>query len=200
MAPDIANHRKMNRAGKATAHAANTAMRFLRYLRRAAALKIVSSETSGNPSFLSFSATRRHKLAFGSAACPGTPWGYSSLITRCARSNAGRLLIVVLVSRVGWADSLGVPARHKTFVTSALESLIHSRSQCPQWAELPRWTNHGFTGRDLIQSRSSDLRSVGISNSLPSSTASERMGLVVCLSSLPRILTFPSAMAWQISD
>jgi hypothetical protein len=35
----------MNRAGQAIVRAANAAMRFLRYLRRPAALKIVSSET-----------------------------------------------------------------------------------------------------------------------------------------------------------
>ena len=40
-----------------------------------AALKIVSSETSGSPIFLGCSPTCRHKFTFGSAARSGTPWG-----------------------------------------------------------------------------------------------------------------------------
>ena len=158
-----ANDSEMNKARKATTHAANTAMRFLRYLRRPAALKIVSSETPGSPSFLSFSPTRRYKFTFGSAACPGTPWGYSSLIARRARSNVGRLLLVAPFSlEACWAGSPRFPAVHKTFVTSVLKSLIHSRSQCPGSAEAPRRTNHGFIGRDLSQSRCSDLISGGM--------------------------------------
>src|SRR6266545_1741280 len=150
-----ANVGKTNKARTATVHAANTAMRFLRYLRRPAALKIVSSETSGRPSSLSFLPTRRHNFAFGSAACPGTPWGYSSLIARCARSSAGRLLLVATFSlEARWAGSPRFPAVHKTFVTSVLKSLIHSRSQCPGSAEAPRRTNHGFTGRDVSLSLS----------------------------------------------
>ena len=55
-----------------------------------AALKIVSSETSGSPIFLGCSPTRRHKFTFGSAACSGTPCGYCSLIAMRALSNLGR--------------------------------------------------------------------------------------------------------------
>ena len=60
-----------NKASHA-ARAANTAMRFLRYLRRRpAALKIVSSDTPGKVSSLSFAPTFRHKLTLGSAAWSG---------------------------------------------------------------------------------------------------------------------------------
>ena len=68
-------------AGSAIPHSANTAntatppLRCLRYLRWPAALKMVSSETTGNPACLSFSPTRRQRIGFGSAACPGTPLG-----------------------------------------------------------------------------------------------------------------------------
>src|SRR5882724_7437739 len=50
---------------RTAARTATTAMRLLRYLRRPAALKIVSSETLGSSSFLSFTPTRRHKIAIG---------------------------------------------------------------------------------------------------------------------------------------
>jgi hypothetical protein len=52
--------------------AATTAMRCLRYLRRPAARRMVSSETL---SPVSFSLTRRHKIWFGSVAWSGTPFG-----------------------------------------------------------------------------------------------------------------------------
>ena len=58
-----------------SANTANTAMPYLRYLRRPAALKIVSSETPGRLSSWSFALTRRHRFAFGSVAWPGTPSG-----------------------------------------------------------------------------------------------------------------------------
>jgi hypothetical protein len=63
---------------------------YLRYLRRPAALWIVSSETLGRPACLSFSPTRRNRIIFGTAAWSGTPLG-SSIALR-ARSSAGRLL------------------------------------------------------------------------------------------------------------
>jgi hypothetical protein len=44
-------------------------MPYLRYLRRPAALKIVSSETPGRLSSWSFALTRRHRFAFGSVSC-----------------------------------------------------------------------------------------------------------------------------------
>jgi hypothetical protein len=52
--------------------AATTAMRCLRYLRRPAARRMVSSETLGP---VSFSPTRWHKFLFGSVAWSGTPFG-----------------------------------------------------------------------------------------------------------------------------
>jgi hypothetical protein len=51
-----------------SANTANTAMPYLRYLRRPAALKIVSSETFGSLASLNFTLTCRHKLALGSEA------------------------------------------------------------------------------------------------------------------------------------
>src|SRR5579871_2658296 len=66
---------KDERALPHSASAANNAARYLHYLRRPAALKIVSFETFGSPNFLSLSPTRRHKFAFGSADWEGTPFG-----------------------------------------------------------------------------------------------------------------------------
>ena len=74
-------------------------------------------------------------------------------------------------------------AAHKTFVTSALQTSITSRSQYPGIEELPRRTIHGFTGQDVSQFRSSGLISVGMSKSFPSTTAFE-VNPLLCLFSL----------------
>jgi hypothetical protein len=87
-----------------SARAANTAMRFLRYLRRPAALKIESSEVFGSPSDFRRSPTRLHKTVLGKVAWSGIPSGYSSLMMRLARSRAGRLR-----SRTGLG---GLPGSH----------------------------------------------------------------------------------------
>jgi hypothetical protein len=73
-------------------------MPFLRYLRRPAALRIVSSETPGSRCSLSHSPTRLHSIAFGSVACVGTPWGYTSLTARSTRSREGFVLLVAPAS------------------------------------------------------------------------------------------------------
>jgi hypothetical protein len=62
----------MNRHGEAAEHSATTAgaamlyLPYLRYLRRPAARKIVSSETGGSLASLSFTPMRRHKFVLGS--------------------------------------------------------------------------------------------------------------------------------------
>ena len=106
----LCNSGKMNRAREGDRARGKCRMHFLRYLRRRlAALKIVSSETSGNPSSLSFSPTCRHKFALSITDWLGTPSGYSSLITRSALSSFGRLLRLASVSlEVGWGSSLEV--------------------------------------------------------------------------------------------
>lgn len=55
--------------------AANAAMPHLRYLRRPAALKIVSSETSVRPRSLSQPPTARQSITFETVAWSGTPLG-----------------------------------------------------------------------------------------------------------------------------
>jgi hypothetical protein len=74
----FASDGEMIRDGRAIPHSATTAtsaMRLLRYLRRPAARKIVSSDTSGSLDSLSFALTRRQRAAFGSVAWSGTPLG-----------------------------------------------------------------------------------------------------------------------------
>jgi hypothetical protein len=64
----------------------------LRYLRRLAALKIVSSLTSSRDLFLSHAATSLHSVQLGTMILLGTPWGQSALMASNARSRSGALL------------------------------------------------------------------------------------------------------------
>src|SRR5262249_44872326 len=132
---------------RTAARTATTAMRLLRYLRRPAALKIVSSETLGSPSFLSFTPTRRHKVAFGTSACPGTPLGKSSLIARRARSNAGWLLCVApvregrlggLALAPGGAQFRNVGAEYLDPIHVPKSWLIKNLASDPPWAQRTR--------------------------------------------------------------
>jgi hypothetical protein len=95
----FASDDEMSKTGEVIRHPANTAntampyLCHLRYLRRPAALKIVSSETFGSLASLSFALTRRHRFALGSVAWPGTPSGYSSfMMPRIALDLVGVVL------------------------------------------------------------------------------------------------------------
>ena len=68
--------------GNAAVHAATTAMLYLRYLRRPAALKIVSFETLGRSLCLSHSPMRLHKRLLGLRNWVGTPSGYTAAMAR----------------------------------------------------------------------------------------------------------------------
>jgi hypothetical protein len=63
----------------------------LRYLRRLAAPKIVSSLTSSRDLFLSHAATSLHSVQLGTMILLGTPWGQSALMASNARSRSGAL-------------------------------------------------------------------------------------------------------------
>src|SRR5258708_25162561 len=78
-------------------------------------------------------------------------------------SSAGPFVCLAAVSlEAGWTDSPGFSVLHKTFVTSAVQTSIHSRSQDPDGEKLPRRTVHGFSGHDLSQSISAGLIFTGI--------------------------------------
>src|SRR2546428_2218501 len=77
-------------------------------------------------------------------------------------SSAGPFVCLAPALEAGWTDSPGFSVLHKTFVTSALQTSIHSRSQDPDGEKLPRRTIHGFSGRDLSQSRCAGLIFGGI--------------------------------------
>ena len=64
----------MSKATEAASHAARTAVQLLRYLRRPATLRMVSSETDANFS-LSFAPTRFNNSILRNVAWSGTPWG-----------------------------------------------------------------------------------------------------------------------------
>ena len=69
-------------------HSANTA-HFSRYLRRLAALKIVSSLTSRRRLFLSHAVTSWHSVQLCKMIMLGTPSGQSALMAINARSRSG---------------------------------------------------------------------------------------------------------------
>src|SRR5262249_41438554 len=107
-------------------------MLYLRYLRRPAALKTVSSETLGSLFSAIFLWNRKHKFLFGKTAWFGnSSWGNSSLIASRARSNAGEVILLVPVLFAACSVISRRPVLHRTFVTSSRKSSVHSSSQGP---------------------------------------------------------------------